>query len=637
MPAWYYFSRPTNLAFHDLRRSKLLKTILPTNVKSLLGLGLKFCPTPRHTTNSTIVASTLTRHLRDLQLKHYFLKNPPENDDTYNPRLYIKSKWVPPDWERSKELERRFENFNHVYKKLMIIRSGRSNLLPFHRNALQTLQSSTDTIVVQCDKNLGPACIDIPTYIEYAFNDHLNDATTYRYLTLTEAQAYDDTIRRSLLQWIKKWKSALNSHELKFIRAALKNPKTDPISTFYLLMKVHKTPLKTRPIVSCSGTLLYSLGIWVDDKLQKFAKRQQSYFKSSFDLKQELTTLELPANSTIFTADAVSMYTNINTETALQAITNYLHNNEGLVAELLLNVPAKALTEALRLIMTHNVFRFGNTHWLQISGTAMGTPPAPPYATLFYAIHEDNIIREFGDNLLLYRRFIDDVFGIWRYTPGEPDRFTEFINYMNAYGLVWEVQARSQRVDFMDLTITVSNNRLMTALYEKAMNLYLYIPPHSAHPPGVLFGLIYGNVFRIQRLCSEESERLRLTKEFYQRLLARGYKSTQIRPLFLKARQNAIQQKEPKQQDKGTVFLHIPYHPNNPSSQQVQSIWKEQMLQPRYRQHLQTLTGVNRLVIAYSRPRNLGNLLSARNLNTHDGPPVSSYRIRNQARAEESS
>jgi hypothetical protein len=186
---------------------------------------------------------------------------------------------------------------------------------------------------------------------------------------------------------------------------------TDPISTFYLLMKVHKSPLKTSPIVSCSGTLLYYLGIWVDDKLQKFARRQRSYFKSSFDPKQDRTTMELPPNATIFTADAVSMYTNIHTETALRVITEYLNNNKDTVSELLFDLPAQALTEALRLIMTNNVFRFGNTHWLQLSGPAMGTPPAPPYATLVFAIHKETILDEFADNLVLYCRFIDTYSG----------------------------------------------------------------------------------------------------------------------------------------------------------------------------------------------------------------------------------
>jgi hypothetical protein len=634
MPAWYYFSRPTQLAFHDLRRNKLKTMHLPTNIKSLLGLGLKFCPTPQLTTNRTVVTTTLDRHLRDLQLKHCFLNKPPPDD--FNPRLYMKSKWIPPDWKRSKEIERRFDNFQKSYKKLMVCRKGRSNLLPFHRTALQMLQASTDTIIVQCDKNLGPACIDIASYIQLAFHDHLNDTSTYRFLTPQEAQYRADAIRKLLKQWTERWKTKLSTPELKFIRSALKDPDTDPISTFYLLMKVHKHPLKTRPIVSCSGTLLYYLGIWVDDKLQKIAQRQKSYFKSSFELKEDITKMDIPPHATVFTADAVSMYTNIHTETALRVITAYLFENEAWVSELLFGLPILALTEALRLIMTNNVFRFGDTHWLQLSGTAMGTPPAPPYATLFFAIHEEAILKEFGDNLLVYRRYIDDIFGVWLDTPSDNHQFQLFTKKLSEFGLTWEVNTRSQQVDFMDLTITISANRIMTRLYEKAMNLYLYIPPHSAHPPGVLSGLVYGNIFRIQRLCSEEYDRLRLTKEFYQRLLVRGYKSSQISPLFLKAQLNATQCRQPKELGSNTAFLHVPYHPNNPPSHQLQNLWKEQMIHPRYRQHLQTLTGVNRLIIAYSRPRNLGNLLSARNLNTHDGPPVSSYRIRNQARAIES-
>jgi hypothetical protein len=289
MPSWYYFSRPTQVAFHDLRHKLSSDTILPANVKSLLGLGLKFCPTPRYTTNQTAVNATLSRHHQDIRLRHYFLNEPTTED--YNPRLYVKSKWMSPPWTQSPELERRFKNFRICYKKLMVKQPGKSNLLPFHRSALQILQSSKDTIVVTCDKNLGPACIDIPSYFCLAFRDHLHDNTTYRFLTPQEAQCHGSFIKSSLKAWIAKWKDNLNKHELRLICSALRNPDTDPISTFYLLMKVHKSRLKTRPIVSCSGTLLYYLGIWVDDKLQKFAKRQRSYFKSSFDLKKYLIAM----------------------------------------------------------------------------------------------------------------------------------------------------------------------------------------------------------------------------------------------------------------------------------------------------------------------------------------------------------
>ena len=46
MPAWFYFARPSNTSFHDL---KMEGTPKPPNISSLLGLGLKFVPVPSKT------------------------------------------------------------------------------------------------------------------------------------------------------------------------------------------------------------------------------------------------------------------------------------------------------------------------------------------------------------------------------------------------------------------------------------------------------------------------------------------------------------------------------------------------------------------------------------------------------------
>ena len=48
-PTWYYFSRPSNLTFHDFTK----KHKPPKNLWSLLGLGLKFIPTPSLTNSWT--------------------------------------------------------------------------------------------------------------------------------------------------------------------------------------------------------------------------------------------------------------------------------------------------------------------------------------------------------------------------------------------------------------------------------------------------------------------------------------------------------------------------------------------------------------------------------------------------------
>ena len=65
------------------------------------------------------------------------------------------------------------------------------------------------------------------------------------------------------------------------------------------------------------------------------------------------------------------------------------------------------------------------------------------------------------------------------------------------YGLEWIFEERSDKVNYMYIRIAIREDRIVTSLYEKAMNLYLYIPTHSAHPPGVLTGLVSGNILRI--------------------------------------------------------------------------------------------------------------------------------------------
>ena len=95
-----------------------------------------------------------------------------------------------------------------------------------------------------------------------------------------------------------------------------------------------------RPIVSCSGSLLYSLAVWVDRKLKVAAIAQALYIASSRDFKDHLVkNMPYPPNAQLFTADAVSYYTSINTHQALREIGNYLRANEDKFS----NMPIEAL------------------------------------------------------------------------------------------------------------------------------------------------------------------------------------------------------------------------------------------------------------------------------------------------------
>jgi len=651
MPSWFYFARPTHLAFHDFTRSNKPQK----NLRSLLGLGLKFIPTPRLTHSwASIKAHTFDRFVRTLRLRFWFAEaeTVPTNTTTahpatpseYNPRMYLRSGWTPPHWHYpSAVMTPRLAAFEAELHRMFRQRTGRPNLLPHQQRALTDLQSQRQWLIVPCDKNLGPSIIESADYLRIAYRDHLHDSATYRRLRPAEIELTKIQLRNSLQAWLTTYKKDINKPDRRFLEHEFANNKS-PFARFYLTLKAHKLKpgqtvdhLKSRPIVSCPGSLLHPLGVWIDSKLQPLAKIQRSYFKNSFVLRQQLVELVLPPNARLFTADAVSMYTNIPTNRAAIMLGHLLRTYQ---RDLDHTYPVMAVLKGLSLVMRNNVFTFGDCVFRQLNGTAMGTSPAPPYATLYYAAFENDFLSRFEDSLLFYRRFIDDVFGVWlcHADPAvDARRWQSFITAMNTGSeLEWEVSERSSEVDFMDLHLSIVDDRTRMTLFEKPLNLHLYIPPHSAHAPGLLPGMINGSVFRIFTLCSDQNDRQERTRVFFRRLLARGYKADQLRPLFHKAISIAQRYTGPRTTQQQTsqeyVIFHLPFHPNDPKSTAIQRAWRQTVATPPYKMPLQDVRnphtrhkcGITRMIIAYKRPMNLGNLLSHRNLD-NVGPTVSSF------------
>ena len=294
----------------------------------------------------------------------------------------------------------------------------------------------------------------------------------------------------------------------------------------------------------------------------------------------------------------------------------------------------------------------------------MGSPPAPAYTTLHFGLHEQKFLRKHKQSLFFYRRFIDDVIGIWinkesnRNNNGissdEDSTSTNdnnellwdqfIVNLNGATGLTWEINNQATTVDFMDLTISICDNRISTTLFEKQSNRHLYIPPHSLHPPGVINGVVHGMIHWIYTLCSDESDRKKRVRAFFNHLQVRGYTKEAILPILHVAitRARAIAsaagagtapESEPDPNTDATrVFLHLPYHPDCPQSRDVQRAWKQRVSHPKQMRRMKNITnhmnipiGIERLTVAYHRSHNLGNLLSYCDMKKRNGPAVLSY------------
>ena len=279
----------------------------------------------------------------------------------------------------------------------------------------------------------------------------------------------------------------------------------------------------------------------------------------------------------------------------------------------------------------------GSLAKLQRQGTAMGTPPAPPYATLYFGIHKLETVPFFEASLPSYSRYIDDVFGLWIHDPDpgiDRQNYLAFQACMNSFGnLTWEFTPLQKKILFMDLTLHVTPQGIRTSLFEKKLNLYLYIPPHSAHAPGILRGLVFGMTARIVNLTSHWRDQATAMRNLFLRLCQRGYTSTQLRPLFDAAldRLNNPPIPDPWYQEK-RCFLHLPFHPNDPGSSTVQRLFRKPLLSPRGEPTLPDLENLfgaqlrtNRLIVAYHRPNNLWNLFFPQIFRAPINQPVSTF------------
>ena len=477
---------------------------------------------------------------------------------------------------------------------------------------------------------------------------HLTNKEIYKQLSESEAWELANDLNILIEQWLENHKSKLTKHEHRYIKKHLEENKSSPFGQFYILYKIHKGRKDgrwpTRPVCSDVSSLPHGLGKWITEMILPVAKSQPSYFQDSFALKSLLDDLQLPWNALFFTSDAKSMYTYIKTTAALPLISAYLTEQAGTKFK---HYDTEALLEALQIVFNFNIVKFGDTYWQQISGTGMGISPAPPWATIYYALHENEFVQRWKHRLFFYKRFIDDVLGIWlcHPDPQENDRlFQLFQADMNNWqGLEWEFTSLSTSCNFMDMTLKVQGSRIVTSVFEKEMNLYLYLPPFSAHAKGVGTGLVLGHILRYRRLCTFQKDADQKIAEFTKHLIARGHSRANLDPLIQRAEENAAAYLSRSEEDReaialqrkvegqNQIYFHLEYHPADPPASAIQRLWQECISDPPGETPLSACVnldgapmGNKKLIVAYSRPRNLRNEFSVRDISKR-GRPVSSF------------
>jgi hypothetical protein len=530
-----------NTFFHDFTSCKL-----STEVTQFLSYGDKFIPPSNLTTNDDI-RNGINRLTQLIGIKSYF-KNQKATEFDHRLRL-PPSRWNPPVIRGVFDLQHGIKRTSN----LILSRDSEEPVSKRKQSFTDKLIRSIpkDIIIVKADKNLGLVAMDLISYNAQVLR-HLYNPTDYTKLTVPQKDDYVSLLKKERLLLLDKLevKYGKTSHTMKYLAAHLGE---ETIPKFHILPKIHKflpnlsisanlENIQTRPIAGATSWITTSLSKILAIRLEKVST--PFVIKNSAELISDLQRVaiipEMIDQYTLITADAESLYTNIDIKKLLDIVNLHCDHLSMVIT---------------KFIVTNSLVQYNKEFFKQTRGIAMGTNAAVMLANIYlthvtdipfrsFCRDKDNPIQKEFDTLdqyydhledqepldqgvKYYCRYIDDVFILYLGSLFEFQDVYAPMLQKPKINLRWISNGPNDNnsLTFLDVDIKINKEELKfdTKCHFKPTNKGLYIPFTSCHPRSTLKGYIYGEYLRYLSLSSNATNYLEGIDRFHNALLKRGY------------------------------------------------------------------------------------------------------------------
>jgi len=401
-------------------------------------------------------------------------------------------------------------------------------------------------VVLITDKNLG--CAVAPqTWIIEKTTELLNSSKDYKLININEAVTLiKNKINsvRALAELADDSTRYGTSVQLpEFFQSQIREPFEEnlrKLPKFYVIPKIHKSPIKARPIIPCHSVIQGPAAKFVSKMLKDIVKSKQGIIHGSKDLVLKLHSLKnslaplkfdnrVMKRLFIVSGDVVTFYPNIDCSKAHQIASDYLLEHRGSAIELDLKWVDK---DAKEILMFRQVLSIANDNLLcqfdgkifqQERGLAMGVSCSPDLANLYGCFFEERANIHSHPNVPFYGRFIDDCIGLV-YALDEEDAKTFFSNTIVFDNCTIEWSASDSYMTFLDMTLYFDKDKVLQwKPFRKPLNHFEHIPWISAHPLYVKKGTFVSELSRIATLSSMYASYADVCREVADIYIARGY------------------------------------------------------------------------------------------------------------------
>ena len=532
--------------------------VIPENIALDLSVGLKYML--KQDFNKTLVLESYNDFCRRLRWRLFFSTSIEHQQNTrYDPDFETTSSAPKKDGpladfyiERGLTLGRRY------IEKMYATFPGDQNkassdpLKPKFL-AIQRFLQENELVISLTDKNLGLAvnkrswCIEQCNKILSNTDDYMpiTQSEAYSYFIATEAKLKALSDQAENLFWLGDNLGAFLLSNTKY------NKDSWSVPQFYGIPKIHKQPVKFRPIIPCHSAIQNPAAKFCSKYLKGLIQASPTIIHGSKDLAQKLSKIILDPHQKcyIVTGDVVAFYPNIPLAKCKDIVCSlaesYIRtpgysysdkwdctqfydrysvfsNESGLEKEF------QFFRQCLDIGNDNLICQFQGQHYRQLRGLAMGVADSPDLANLYGSWFEEQSAVQNNPRIPFYGRYIDDCLALV-YASSETEAFNLIDSLIQFDDCTIEWSVSEWYAPFLDMLLYFDEDRkLQHQPYRKAHNHMERLPWISYHPLDVKRGTFLGEMSRLATLSSTTENYKNALKSLAALYIHRGYPAAVI-------------------------------------------------------------------------------------------------------------
>lgn len=402
-------------------------------------------------------------------------------------------------------------------------------------NLTKIKSNDSEFIVKNSDKNCGLAIMSKDWY----HNQLMLHTNTMQLISHDSFVGTTFTIINLMKNFYRKYCNTIKLPNImtyfkKNLDTITTNSKLNPSKYFqeivpilYVIPKIHKTPISSRPIVSSSKWINTFCSKILTKLLNKTMKEEDTICSDSASIIRDLNKIKFISNDYVLsTADVDSLYPSINVSHAIPAIINLLKRKNVILND----ITESFFRDLFDISFKFSVLRCNNNFYLQTSGISMGSAASVIFANLYLCELEYHMFNnnDFKKDIMLYSRYIDDIF-----TIAKSNIINSLLhNLNNMHDTIKITSNTGSNINFLDLSVSISDNKIHTCIYQKECNKFLYLNYLSNHNRCIFKSTIMNELNRYICYSSDHHSFLHIKSLFFNRLLNRDYPLTYLNNIF---------------------------------------------------------------------------------------------------------